>query len=63
MIKGRLTFIDTTEGKRELQEVIKILESQFTIINQSKVYKGRGKSLYNNIYIDIEIKKRRIDEK
>ena len=57
MIKIRLTFIDTIEGKKELQEAIKILQTQSTIINQSKAYKGRGKSLYSSIYLDVKVKK------
>lgn len=56
MIKIRATFIDTNEGSKELEKVIKNIEEKFYILNKSKVYKGRKASRYNNIYIDIQEK-------
>lgn len=56
MIKIRLTFIDTSEGKKEFFKVIKNIEKDFNIIHKSKVYKGRGNSQYSNIYLDMEEK-------
>lgn len=57
MVKIRITFLDTPEGNKELQESLKAIQDKFTIINKSKVYKGRGSSQYSNIYLDLENKK------
>lgn len=55
MLKIRITY--NREEKEELTKAIESIEKDFTILNQSKEYVGRGKSLYNNIYLDIEKKK------
>lgn len=57
MIKVRITFVDNPEGNKELQESLKVLNANFTIIQESKVYKGRGNSKYSNIYLDLQNKK------
>lgn len=57
MLKIRITY--NRDNKEELTEAIKSLEKQFKILNQSKEYKGRGNSLYSNIYLDIENKNNR----
>lgn len=54
MIKLRLTFVDDEEGVKELKRAIELLEATSTIVSKSKVYKGRVKSLYSNIYLDIK---------
>lgn len=54
MLKIRITY--NRENPAEFQQALKKLEENFTIINQSKVYEGRGKSLYNNVYLDVENK-------
>lgn len=56
MIKIRLTFVDTPKGHSELAGAIKILNDNYIVLNQSKVYKGRGATKYSNIYLDIELK-------
>ena len=55
MLKIRITY--NKANKEELTEAIKKLEKDFVILNQSREYEGRGKSLYNNIYLDLEHKK------
>ena len=47
MLKIRITY--NRNNPKELEEAIKKLEKDFTILNKSKVYEGRGESLYNNI--------------
>ena len=56
MIKCRLTFVDNEQGKQELDYTIKQLKKSFEILNESKIYKGRGRSQYSNIYIDLDRK-------
>ena len=56
MLKIRMTFVDDEEGNIELKEAIDKLSKEFDIVNQSDVYKGRGKSKYSNIYIDVKIR-------
>lgn len=55
MIKIRLTYVDNEKGHKELEQIKKLLGSGATIISTSKEYRGRGNSLYNNIYMDVEI--------
>ena len=55
MIKIRLTY--DKNNKKELEDAIKKIEESFIILNKSRVYEGRGSSSYNNIYLDIEVKK------
>lgn len=50
MLKFRITYADKTE----LDKALKKLETEFNILSISKPYKGRGKSQYSNIYLDIE---------
>lgn len=57
MLKVRVTFIDNEKGKEELNKIISLLKDKLSIISQSEIYKGRGKSLYSNIYIDVETDK------
>ncbi len=56
MIKKRLTFVDTEEGNIELDNALNEISKGFTVIQTSKVYKGRGISKYSNIYLDVESK-------
>lgn len=56
MIKIRLTFVDNEKGNKELENTLKELKKSFDILNESKIYKGRGNSQYSNIYLDIERK-------
>lgn len=57
MLKIRITFVDTNEGHEEKDKVIKKLNDEYVVINESKVYKGRNGSKYNNIYLDVEVRK------
>lgn len=54
MLKIRITY--DQEKTTELEEFIKILDTQYRILNQSAPYKGRGRSVYSNVYVDIEAK-------
>lgn len=54
MIKVRITFVDDEEGRKELKEFTELLEKNKVILDMSKVYKGRGKSIYSNVYIDVK---------
>ena len=56
MIKCRLTFVDNTKGKKELDNAIAKIKENFDVINLSGIYKGRNGSMYSNIYLDIEKK-------
>ena len=49
MLKIRITFAD----EKELQQGLEQIEKSFIILNQSKIYKGRWKTAYSNIYLDI----------
>lgn len=55
MLKIRITY--NRERPEEIENAIKELEKNFDIISQSQSYKGRGKSKYSRIYLDVEIKK------
>lgn len=52
MLKFRITYSD----EKELQKAIEKLEAEFNVLSISDPYKGRGKSKYSNVYLDIEIK-------
>ena len=54
MLKIRITY--NREDEKELEKAIKKLEKNFDILNKSRIYKGRGESKYNNIYLDVETK-------
>ena len=54
MLKIRITY--NREDKKELEKAIEKVEKDFDILNKSRVYQGRGKSKYNNIYLDVENK-------
>lgn len=56
MLKVRITFVDNENGRKELQEAKDKLSKNFNILQESKVYQGRGNSQYSNIYIDLENK-------
>ena len=58
MLKVRVTFVDNEKGNEQLEEFIEMLREnkQFEILNESKIYKGRGNSQYSNVYIDIDYK-------
>lgn len=56
MLKVRVTFVDTENGRKELEEAKDKLAKEFNILQKSKVYQGRGNSQYSNIYIDLENK-------
>lgn len=53
MIKIRITYDDDKEKDIALKKI----KENFEVLNISKVYRGRGNSIYNNIYIDVNIKK------
>lgn len=56
MVKVRLTYVaDSNEEKT----VLDVLKEQFNVVNVSREYRGRGTSKFNNIYIDLEVKKDR----
>lgn len=52
MLKFRITY----SSEKELQKAIEKLEAEFNVLSISKPYKGRGKSKYSNVYLDIEVK-------
>ena len=54
MLKIRITY--NKDNKEELEKAIETLEKNFNVLNKSKIYKGRGESKYNNIYLDVENK-------
>lgn len=54
MLKVRITFVDNEKGQKELEALKKILEQNTEVLSESEIYKGRGKSIYSNIYFDIE---------
>lgn len=56
MLKIRVTFVDGDKSINDINKILSALEKDFQILNQSKVYKGRGTSKYSNIYIDIDRK-------
>lgn len=57
MLKIRVTFVDSdNKSVNDINKILSVLEKEFQILNQSKVYKGRGTSKYSNIYIDIDRK-------
>lgn len=56
MIKMRLTFVDDEKGIAEFGRIVAEIERSFDIVFKSRVYKGRGDSKYNNVYLDLEIK-------
>ena len=58
MLKIRITY--NREDEKELEKAIKKLEKNFDILNKSRIYKGRGESKYNNIYLDVENKQWRL---
>lgn len=57
MLKIRITFIDNDRGNNELVGAIETFKSNYNVLGISKVYKGRGKSQYSNVYIDVEEEK------
>ena len=57
MLKIRVTFVDgDNKSINDINKILSALEKDFQILNQSKVYKGRGTSKYSNIYLDIDRK-------
>lgn len=54
MLKVRITY--NKEDEKELKKAIEKLEKEFEILNKSRVYRGRGESKYNNVYLDVENK-------
>ena len=56
MLKIRITFADTEPGRKELEEALDQLDQDFNVLNRSKVYQGRGTSIYSNIYLEVENK-------
>ena len=52
MLKIRITYAD----KSELNKAIKKLEKEFNVLSVSKEYRGRGRSKYSNVYLDVEVK-------
>lgn len=56
MLKMRITFVDNEKGRAELDSAVEKLEKEFEVISVSDTYKGRGKSQYSNVYLDVEVK-------
>ena len=56
MLKIRITFVDDAKGNKEVENAKEVIKENFTIVNQSRVYKGRGTSMYSNVYVDVEAK-------
>lgn len=54
MLEIRITFVDDEKGNEELQNLIEDISLTHTILQQSDVYKGRGKSIYSSVYLDVE---------
>ena len=44
------------KGNKEVENAKEVIKENFTIVNQSRVYKGRGTSMYSNVYLDVEAK-------
>lgn len=57
MLKVRVTFVDDKDGQEELDEAKQIFKDNYRILNESRIYKGRNKSKYSNVYLDIEKRK------
>lgn len=56
MLKIRITFVDDAKGNKEVENAKEVIKENFIIVNQSRVYKGRGTSMYSNVYLDVEAK-------
>lgn len=56
MLKVRITFVDNEKGVNELEQAKKSINKEFIILQESKIYKGRGNSQFANIYYDVEPK-------
>lgn len=54
MLKIRITFVDDEKGKQELLKFVSDISSTHTILQQTNIYPGRGKSIYSNVYLDVE---------
>lgn len=54
MLKIRVTFVDNEKGNKELSDFMEMIEKRQTVLNQSRIYKGRNNSKYSNVYLDIE---------
>lgn len=52
MLKFRISYSD----EKELGKALEKLETEFNVLSISKPYRGRGKSKYSNVYLDIEKK-------
>jgi hypothetical protein len=57
MLKVRVTFVDDKDGQEELDEAKQIFKDNYRILNESRIYKGRNKSKYSNVYLEIEKRK------
>ncbi|NRT77662.1 hypothetical protein [Clostridium beijerinckii] len=57
MLKIRVTFVDDRDGQVELEEAKQIFKDNYRILNESRIYKGRNKSKYSNVYLEIEKRK------
>lgn len=57
MIKLRITYADNEKGNTELTKLLDILgqNDEIEILQESASYKGRGKSIYSNKYLDMEV--------
>lgn len=54
MLKVRITFVDNENGRKELETVLKDLGNKYDVLNESRIYPGRGNSQYSSIYLDLE---------
>lgn len=52
MLKVRITYADDSEKEKFIDRV----SDTFKILQVSKVYEGRGNSIYKNVYLDVEVK-------
>ena len=57
MLKLRITFPDNSTGNKELEELLELLKENTGILNESNIYKSRGNTKYNNVYIDLVTQK------
>ena len=60
MLKVRITFTENEKGYAELTKLLSILgnNDEIEILQESASYRGRGKSIYSNKYLDIEMGER-----
>ena len=55
MLKLRITFPYNDKGLKELDDFLKLLRDSTDVLNESEIYNNRGKNIYCNMYVDLEI--------